>query len=91
MTTATARADGSSAPGTFVTGADSKRIWEGHAVILEPKGEWLVTLRRTVTTEMVVNSCTQREAREYPYGGNVVSEDDVNTEDWEVLKVEPNS
>jgi hypothetical protein len=54
------------------------------------KGSWIVTMRCTVTKEVVCENCTEEEARDNPFE-HAVSEEEMGQEDWEVTHVEPNN
>jgi hypothetical protein len=53
------------------------------------KGSWLVTMRCTVTKEVVCENCTEEEARANPWD-HAISEEEMGQEDWEVKDVKPN-
>jgi hypothetical protein len=53
------------------------------------KGNWIVTLKCVVKKTVCVNDRTEEEATKMPWS-NSTDEQEVDMEDWEVLKVEPN-
>lgn len=53
------------------------------------KGDWIVRMRRTVITDVIVNNCTKAEATADPFGHSD-NETEVDQEDFEVLEVSPN-
>lgn len=50
---------------------------------------WIVTMKCEVTKEVIVEDCTEREARENPFD-HAVEENEIEQYDWRVLRVEPN-
>lgn len=53
------------------------------------KGSWIVTMRCVVVKEVVVEDCTEEQAKADPWG-YAVDENETHQEDWEVRRVEPN-
>jgi hypothetical protein len=54
------------------------------------KGSWIVTLRATVTKEVVCDDCTEDQAGEDPFG-HAVDERELDQIDYEVTDVRPNN
>jgi len=50
---------------------------------------WIVLVKRTVYSEIVVNDCTEEQARASPYG-HAVSENDTDQIEYHVISVKPN-
>lgn len=55
----------------------------------ERKGNWIVTIRATVTKEVCVENCTESEARENPFD-HAEDEREIDQVDYKVLGVQPN-
>jgi hypothetical protein len=53
------------------------------------KGSWVVRVKATVIKDVVVEGCTEDEARENPWE-HAIEETEVEQTDWEVRSVEPN-
>lgn len=57
--------------------------------MLKPKkGSWIVRIRQTVKKDLVCNNCTEEEARNDPFQYSDQNEQEIDSEDWEVLRVE---
>lgn len=52
-------------------------------------GSWIVTMRCTVTKEVVVDNCTREQAEEQPWDF-AIDENETGQIDWDVENVEPN-
>lgn len=59
----------------------------------EPKGSWIVRMRRTITSEIVCDNCTEEQARSSPYTFADAHQDEteIDCHDFDVLSVEPNA
>jgi len=55
----------------------------------EGKGSWIVTIHATVTKKVVCENCTEAQARNDPFEF-AVDENEVEQDDWEIVRVEPN-
>lgn len=53
-------------------------------------GSWIVTVKRTVLTDVCVENCTEEQARKDPWGADVIDETDLEMLDWEVGDVREN-
>jgi hypothetical protein len=49
---------------------------------------WVVTVRRTCTSELICEGCTEDEAQSDPYAF-CIDERDLETTNWDVTHVEP--
>jgi len=57
----------------------------------KPKiGSWVVRVRCTVDRDVVVENCTEEEARKSPWDCSVAEENDVELRDFDVIDVSPN-
>lgn len=54
------------------------------------KKQWIVTMRCTVTKEVIVTECTEEQAKENPYDCEVIEERETDQSDFDVLSVEEN-
>ena len=53
------------------------------------RGSWVVRIRRTIEEEVICGPCTEEEAEKEPLKF-AVDRCELETVDWNVLKVEPN-
>lgn len=54
------------------------------------KQSWIVKIEHTVVKEIICDNCTEEQARNTPWE-HCIDEREIDSKDWEVLKVEPNT
>jgi hypothetical protein len=51
---------------------------------------WIVTMRKTIISSMVVEGCSKEQAKTKPYDYDISDEQELAQVDWEVISVEVN-